>query len=75
MIAELDGFHAVRVTIPETDEETPQLTLFCPESDETHASSYTLTGLEAIINLRNAIDEEIARLSQRIELMQDDIPQ
>lgn len=75
MIADLDGLSLVRVTIPESGDEPPMLTLMTPETDQEPARSFTLAGLEAIINLRNAIDEEIQNLSTRIELLQDDIPQ
>ncbi len=75
MLAELDGFYAVRVTIPEHEDHTPLLSIFAPATEDQAAESLTISGLEAIINLRNAIDEEIQRLTQRIELRDEDIPQ
>jgi hypothetical protein len=75
MIADIDGLTVVRVEIPPSADETPMLTLMHPETEGEPARSFTIAGLEAIINLRNAIDEEIALLGQRIELIQDDVPQ
>lgn len=74
VVADIDGLAMVRVTIPEDQENPPMLTLVYPATTEEPASSLTLIGLEAIVNLRNAIDEEIARLGERIALRDDDIP-
>jgi hypothetical protein len=75
MIADIDGLTVVRVEIPETEDEVPMLTLVTPETENEPARSFCIAGLQGIIALRNAIDEEIARLGERIALRDEDIGQ
>ena len=74
-LMEIDGLIAIRVSLPETEDDTPMLTLFAPETEHEAASSFTVTGLEAILNVKAAIEREIELLERKMELMEDDIPQ
>lgn len=55
--------------------EEAELTIVEPASEGDAAISMTLIGIEAITALRNCIDEEIARLGERADLENEDVPQ
>lgn len=74
-LMEVDGLIAIRVNLPETGEEEAMLTLFAPETEHEAATSFTVVGLTAVLNIKAAIEHELELLERRMELLEDDITQ
>ncbi len=68
-------FCLARCSIPEESPESAELLLCEPASEGSPAQSLSIMGLDAIVALRNCIDEEIQRLEARLDLARKDVPQ
>lgn len=66
------GFWMARCTI---EKDSAELFICAPPAEDEPIEGLLVTGLDAIIALRNCIDEEIARLGERLELENGDMPQ
>ena len=73
-VADLE-YCLARCNIPQESPETAELLICEPASEGSTATSISIMGLDAIIALRNCIDEEVARLESRLELARQDVPQ
>ena len=69
------GFWLAKCDVTNEKESLSQLYIVEPGNDETEPREITITGLEAIVALRNCIDDEIDKAMQRAELAREDIPQ
>lgn len=68
-IADL-GFGVARCRIEPASEES-ELCILEPASQDTPANSFSLVGLDAILRLRDCIEEALAEWEQRQELELD----
>ncbi len=67
MLRDLDGFIALRVSL---FDDPAQFTLFAPEGEQA-ACSYTIHGLQAILAIRDALNDAV----EQWEGMVADVPQ
>lgn len=66
--ADLGGWCMARCKI---EKDEAELTILESASDDSGANSLSIVSLDAIIALRDCIDEEIARLEQSLEIAED----